>query len=525
MKILHNARVYTLDPSRPVASTLVIDRERIRAVGGEDLLLEFDHAPRQDLDGKVVLPGLTDAHLHLQEYVTSRQVVDCEVDSKAECLRRVSERARQTPVGEWVRGHGWNQNEWGGDWPSAADLDALIPDHPVYLTAKSLHAAVANRAALQRAGLTPSTPEPAHGNIQRDEQGLPTGLLFEGATSLVEEAIPEPSAEALAASLRGVLPVFWHMGLTGVHDFDRWTCFMALQLLHERGELGLRVVKSIPFDLLPRAVELGLRSGSGDDTLRLGALKLFADGALGPHTAAMFDPYVDEGKNRGILNLDGEAIFEIGCQAAECGLGLAVHAIGDRANHEVLNGFTRLRVYEREHGLPALRHRVEHVQLLHPQDAGRLAELQVIASMQPIHATSDMPAADHCWGRRCRLAYAWQTQLHYGARLAFGSDAPVESPNPFWGLHAAVTRRRADGSPGPDGWYPEQRLTFQEALEGFTLGPAYAAGLEDRLGRLASGYLADLVVLGVDPFAGDRSELRTMQPVATMIGGEWVWRS
>lgn len=525
MKILHNALVVTLDPSRPIASALVIDGERIRAVGGKDLLLEFDHAPKQDLDGGVVLPGLTDAHLHLQAYVTSRQGVDCEVDSKAECLRRVSERARQIPVGEWVRGHGWNQNEWGGNWPSAADLEALIPDHPVYLTAKSLHAAVANRAALRRAGITPSTPEPANGSIQRNEQGLPTGLLFEGATRLVEEAIPEPSVEALATSLQGALPELWRMGLTGVHDFDRWTCFMALQLLHKRGELGLRVVKSIPFDLLPRAVELGLRSGSGDDTLRLGAVKLFADGALGPHTAAMFDPYVDEGKNRGILNLDGEAIFEIGCQAAECGLGLAVHAIGDRANHEALNGFTRLRAYEREHGLPGLRHRMEHVQLLHPQDAGRLAELEVIASMQPIHATSDMPVADHGWGSRCRLAYAWQTQRHAGARLAFGSDAPVESPNPFWGLHAAVTRRRADGSPGPEGWYPEQRLTFQEALEGFTLGPAYAAGMEDRLGRLEPGYLADLVVLGGDPFVVNPSDLRTIQPVATMIGGKWVWRS
>jgi predicted amidohydrolase YtcJ len=525
MKLLHNARVHTLDPSRPVASALMIDGECIRAVGGEELVLEFDRAPRQDLDGGVVLPGLTDAHLHLQEYVTSRQMVDCEVDSKTECLRRVSDRARQTPVGEWVRGHGWNQNEWGGDWPSAADLDAVAPDHPVYLTAKSLHAAVANRAAMQRAGLTLSTPEPANGIIQRNEQGHPTGLLFEGATRLVEESIPEPSAEARASSLQRTLPELWRMGLTGVHDFDRWTCFRALQTLHERGELALRVVKSIPFDLLPQAVGLGLRSGTGDETLRLGSLKLFADGALGPHTAAMFDPYVDEEENCGILNLDGEAIFEIGRQAAECGLGLAVHAIGDRANHEVLDGFARLRAYEREHGLPALRHRIEHVQLLHPQYAGRLAELEVIASMQPIHATSDMPVADHCWGGRCRLAYAWRTQLHYGAALAFGSDAPVESPNPFWGLHAAVTRRRADGSPGPDGWFPEQRLTFQEALEGFTLGPAYAAGMEDRLGRLAPGYLADLVLLGEDPFVCDPSELRTMQPVATMIGGEWVWRS
>jgi predicted amidohydrolase YtcJ len=238
MKILSNARVYTLEPSRPIASVLALDGEYIRAVGGEELLREFDQAPCQDLDGGVVLPGLTDAHFHFQEYVTSRQMVDCEVGSKDECLRRVSARARQIPAGQWVRGHGWNQNEWGGQWPSAADLDALLPDHPVYLTAKSLHAAVANGAALERAGLTPSTPEPENGSIQRTEQGFPTGLLLEGAMRLVEAAIPEPSTEALATSLREALPELWSMGLTGIHDFDRWTCFMALQLLHERAELA-----------------------------------------------------------------------------------------------------------------------------------------------------------------------------------------------------------------------------------------------------------------------------------------------
>jgi hypothetical protein len=203
---------------------------------------------------------------------------------------------------------------------------------------------------------------------------------------------------------------------------------------------------------------------------------------------------------------------------------LAIHAIGDRANHEVLNGFAQLRVYERERGLPALRHRVEHVQVLHPGDTGRLAELGLIASMQPVHAPSDMHMADRYWGGRSALSYAWRTQLQHGVRLAFGSDAPVEVPNPFLGLHAAVTRQRVDGSPGPQGWYGEQRLTLQEALEGFTIGPAYAAGMEDRLGQLAAGYLADLIVLGDDPFLCDLADLHSLQPVATMIGGEWVWQ-
>jgi hypothetical protein len=204
---------------------------------------------------------------------------------------------------------------------------------------------------------------------------------------------------------------------------------------------------------------------------------------------------------------------------------MTVHAIGDRANHEVLNAYAQTRKYEKEKGLPHLRHRIEHVQVLHPDDAPRLAQLDVVASMQPIHATSDMPAADRFWGERSALAYAWRTQLRHGARLAFGSDAPVESPNPFLGLHAAVTRRRADGSPSTEGWYPEQKLALSEALQAYTLGAAYAANAEGRLGRISPGYLADLVVLEQDLFSMDPDELLNVQSSATMVGGEWVWRN
>jgi hypothetical protein len=191
---------------------------------------------------------------------------------------------------------------------------------------------------------------------------------------------------------------------------------------------------------------------------------------------------------------------------------------------EVLDGFERLRAFERQQGLPALRHRIEHVQTIHPDDAGRLAELDIIASMQPIHAPSDRPMAERWLGERSTLSYAWRTQLSHGARLAFGSDAPVESPNPFRGLHAAVTRQGVDGSPGPQGWHPEQCLTVREALEGFVLGPAYAAGMEDRLGRLSPGFLADLIVVDDDPFACEPAELAEIQPRATMLGGKWVWQ-
>jgi hypothetical protein len=225
-----------------------------------------------------------------------------------------------------------------------------------------------------------------------------------------------------------------------------------------------------------------------------------------------------------MLFLDGEEIFEYGRQAAEGGLAMAVHAIGDRANHEALEAFSQLRTYERQHHLRSnLRHRIEHVQVIHPDDSDRLAKLGIVASMQPIHATSDMLMANRHWGNRSAYAYAWRRQLNAGAVLAFGSDAPVESPNPFLGLHAAVTRRRSDGSPGPQGWYPDQKITIDEAVHGFTTGPAFTAYLDDRLGILAPGYLADLLILTQDPYACDPSEIKGIQPVATIIGGKWVY--
>ena len=524
MKLLYNARIHTLDPVQPDASAIAIENERIISVGGGELLAEFENMEREDMDGRVILPGMIDAHIHLQLYALSLNKVDCEAESKDQILYRVSERARQTPPGDWVLGHGWNQNTWGGSWPCAADLDAVSPQNPVYLTAKSLHASWANTAALTLAGISKSSPDSMDGRIQLDKRGSPTGIFFENAANLFEAVIPETGPAALAASIQQVIAGMWRMGLTGVHDFDGRTCFQALQMLHERGELHFRVVKSIPLDLLPQAADLGLRTGFGDDFLRIGSVKLFADGALGPHTGAMLEAYIDEPRNRGILIMDNEQLFEHGCLAAESGLSLAVHAIGDRAVHEVLEGIARLRVYERENGLPALRHRIEHVQTIHPADAGRLANLNLIASMQPTHAPSDMLVADRALGERAAFSYAWRTQLQNGVRLAFGSDAPVESPNPFRGLHAAVTRCRVDGSPGREGWFPEQRLTVDEALEAFTNGAAFVAGLDHCLGRLSAGFLADLIVLEKDPLTCDPADLYFIQPVATMVGGEWVWQ-
>jgi predicted amidohydrolase YtcJ len=524
MKLLHNANIYTLDPSQPKASALLIDGGRILAVGEGSALESMSSGglEKQDMQGKTILPGLTDAHFHFQHYALSLSKVDCETKTKEECLRRLAERAGTAKPGAWILGHGWNHNEWSGEFPTAVDLDAVVPDHPVYLTAKSLHAAWANTVALNLAGIADDTPNPADGVIQRDSSGHATGVLLESAMALVDAVIPEPSVSDVANAIEAAQPILWKMGLTGVHDFDRRNSFMALQHLNAQGKLKLRVNKSIPLDSLDHAFELGLRTGFGNDWLWVGSVKGFMDGALGSGTAAMFQPYLNDPVNRGILNMDGEELFEHCRHAADAGLSMAIHAIGDRANHEVLNAYEQLRKYETEKGLPHLRHRIEHVQILHTDDVPRFAKLNVIASMQPIHAPSDMFTADRLWGDRSALAYAWRAQLNQGAHIAFGSDAPVESPNPFWGLHAAVTRRRADGTPSADGWYPEQKLTLAEALSAYTSGAAYAANAEHRLGRLAPNYLADLIVLERDIFSIPPDVLLTLEAGPVMIDGEWV---
>ena len=531
VRILHNATIHTLDPQQPKARAIALDYGRghpgrVLALGElDELRAEFPRAELEDLRAATLLPGLTDAHIHLQHYAFALQMVDCDTSTRDACLAAVAAKAAQAKAGEWIRGHGWRQNNWPQGFGNAAMLDQAAPDNPVYLSAASLHAGWANSAALQAAGIDDSTPDPPNGKIQRDEHGQATGILFEEAMGLVEDAIPRATQNQITEAIATAQSELWRLGLTGVHNFDRRASFLALQSLRAEGRLGLRTVSHIPVERLEHVIEAGLRSGFGDDVLRVGMVKVFADGALGPRTAAMLEPYAGEPDNRGMLFVDNEELFEIAQRAADGGLGMTVHAIGDRANHEVLKAFEQLRDYEAAQGLPALRHRIEHVQVLHPDDMGRLGQLGIIASMQAIHQPADMVAADTYWGERAAYSYAWKAQLAAGAVLALGSDAPVETPNPFRGLHAAVTRRRLDGSPGPDGWHPEQRLTLDEALRGYTQGPAYAAGMETRLGRLAPGYLADLIVLAQDPYEIIADELAGLKPNATMVGGDWVWRA
>ena len=505
---------------------MAISRGKITAAGtdAEVLPLANINTTIQDLEGRTVLPGLTDAHIHLQLYAQLIHKIDCEVDSLESCLERVRERVNVSSPDEWILGHGWNQNVWER-YGNAADLDFLTPSNPVYLTAKSLHAGWANSAALNLAHISADTPDPAGGEIQRDEHGTPTGILFENAMELISNCIPDPAQSQLETMILDAQEDLWRFGLTSIHDFDRWPCYLSFQTLRDRGKLGLRVCKNIRYEDLEFAINAELHTGDGDPWLKIGNVKVFTDGALGTQTAALLDPYEGHSENRGILILDSEELLEKGIHAAHYGMGMAIHAIGDRANREALNAIESLRRYERTNQLPLQRHRIEHLQLLHPDDQSRPSQLSVIASMQPIHAISDMTMAELYWGMRNRYAFAWKSQLASGTMLAFGSDAPVETPNPFIGLYAAVTRQRLDHSPGPEGWYPEERLTLQEALLAYTRGPAYAAGMEGELGVLFPGALADLIVLAVDPYQLETTSLAEVLPVATMVDGVWRFRT
>lgn len=513
--ILTNARIHPLASASGSATGLAIAGEQILACGEGHALqpLATTGTDVIDLGGRAVLPGLIDAHIHLELYALSLERLDCETTTLEACLQRVAERAKAIPPGTWILGHGWNQNAWGR-YGTLPELDAAAPHHPVYLTAKSLHAAWANSSALAIARLNAQSSDPPGGMLGRDQAGALNGLLFEAAVALVAAQLPRPTAESLATSLLSAQTQLWAYGITGVHDFDGARCLSALQLLRESGQLGLRVLKHLQLESLRPALDLGLRSGFGDDWLRIGNLKLFADGALGPRTAAMIEDYDLEPGNRGQLLLDAEAITETGALARAGGIALAIHAIGDLANHHALQAVTRLTHIGRA---PALPDRIEHLQVLHPDDFQLAAQAGVIASMQPIHAPSDQAMAIRHWGSRTARAYAWRSFASAGVPLAFGSDAPVESPNPFWGLHAAITRQR----PGEVPWHPEQTLDLETAVQAYTSGPARAARMRGRQGTLMPGALADLIVLERDPFELAADRIRELLPVGVMVGGRW----
>ncbi len=527
--VLYNGRVHTMDAARPRAEAVAVAGRRILAVGSHADVAGLAGTTTRSLDlrGRTLIPGLIDAHVHFgwHSIAVSQQRLDLDNAPKETILALVAERARSVPPERWILGGGWNQNVWPEPvLPSAADLDAVAPQHPVVLQSKSYHATWANSRALALAGITAATDDPPGGQIVRDAAGQPTGVLLENAADLVDKVIPEPDVAEMVAALRAGMAHAHRLGLVGIHDPGHEAVLAAFQALRDpaSGRLPFRVLMHLPAAGLDAAVALGVRSGLGDEYVRIGGIKLFADGALGPQTAYMLSPYEGSPDNLGIPTLTRDELHDLVGRAQRAGLSVAIHAIGDAANRLALDAIEQAQRESNEVSRPALPNRIEHVQMLHPDDLPRLAQLGVVASMQPIHATSDMDMAERFWGRRSDLAYAWRSVLDGGAALAFGSDCPVETLDPLAGIHAAVTRRRADGSPGAAGWIPAQRLTVAEALHAYTLGAARASGEERLKGSISPGKLADLVVLSHDIFDVPPDEILDTAVVMTLVDGQVV---
>jgi predicted amidohydrolase YtcJ len=523
--VLYNGDIHTMGAAAPHASAVAVGGNRIVALGDDETMLALlaKQGRAIDLDGHTVVPGFTDAHLHFMSYGLSLQQIDlAEVPKLAEALERVAQRAAETPPGQWLRGRGWDHSLWaGGAFPSRHELDRVAPEHPVFLARKCGHVGWANTRALELAGITRETDAPSGGAIDREPNtGEPTGILKELAMDLVYCLFEDPDPQEAAQAIKTAITNAHRHGIVGVHTMEGAAALRGFEKLKADRELALRVLIQIPEDNLDAAIQMGLRTGFGDERLRIGGLKAFADGALGARTAYMLEPFEGEPENVGIPVATAEHLKRLVMKASQAGIAVFIHAIGDRANREVLDAVEATR----QAGIGRhLRHRIEHTQILHPGDIPRLAELGVIASMQPIHATQDMLLADALWGARSAGAYAFRSLLDSGAVLAFGSDSPVEDLNVMKGIHAAVTRRRADGSPGPDGWYPEQRLTVDETVYAYTAGAAYAGGEEHIKGTLSPGKLADMVVLSRNIFEIDPRQILDTEVLMTVFDGEPVY--
>jgi len=522
--LLYNGSVHTMDQTCPVAPAALVHGGRIAALGPSDRLLSeaAEDAMRIDLGGRVALPGFHDAHLHFCYYGLRLGWLDLRrAKSLEEAQALVAEAARDKSPDEWLLGMGWNHNDWPNPvLPSRRDLDAVAPHLPVVLHSKDFHSVWVNTRALQAAGVGSDTPVPEGGRILRDGEGAPSGILSENAVGLITDAMPEPDDDQYRAATERALRRSAQRGITAIHNCEGPRSFRTLQRLRDDGRLSLRVWHMIPLEHLDAALELGLQTGYGDEMLRIGHVKMFADGALGSGTAEMLAPYEKGADDRGVAATDTEALYAAVLRAAQGGLASAIHAIGDAANRRVLDIYARV-----ADELPAvsLRQRIEHVQLLSPQDLPRLAQLNVIASMQPIHATQDMEMAERQWGSRCRWAYDWRSLLERGTHLALGTDCPVEAIDPLANLYAAVTRQRPDGRP-EGGWYPQERLTLQQALYGYTMGSAYACCREGELGSLTPGKLADVCVLSQDIFGAPPEALLETQVDLTVVGGRIVYQ-
>jgi predicted amidohydrolase YtcJ len=496
----------------------------IRDVGPADALrARYQGARIIDASGATILPGLTDAHGHLYGLGLTTDTVSLEETPSYEAvISRVREQASKTPAGDWVLGRGWDQNDWPvKEFPTAAALDAAVPDHPVWIRRIDGHAGLANHAAMRLAGVTSATRDPEGGRIERDAQGNPTGVFVDDAMDLIDNAVPAPSAAQRKARVLASAQMIAASGLTEMHDagIDAAT-ISAVQELIDEGRFPIRVYAMLGdnAELLTQWFRSGpLRNYGGRLTVR--SVKMYADGALGSRGAALLAPYSDDPKNSGLMIAKPEHIEDVARRAKAAGFQVNAHAIGDRGVRNVIDA------YERAGVRPADRNRIEHLQVIAPADVARLVKSGIIASMQPTHATSDMYWAEARLGEeRVKGAYAWRTVLQAGGRLALGSDFPVEQVNPFLGISAAVTRQDVKGWPA-GGWMPSQKLSLAEAIRGFTLDAAYAAFEEGTRGTIEPGKLADLTIVEGNLYQTAPADLHKTKVKMTVVGGEVVFET
>ncbi|QCP04341.1 amidohydrolase [Brevibacterium sp. CS2] len=549
MRLFTHADVATFDPANPTARAILESQGKILAVGSvrelRDLASDTVRVEEIDCRGATIIPGLVDAHLHAGMYADTLADIDLRrVRSEHEAIEAVRAHARTLPEGVWVTGGRWDFNTW--DRPEQPDrtlLDEAFPDRPVALWTIDYHTLWCNGAALRAAGIHDDTPSPRGGEIVRDEHGRPTGILREDAATLVERIIPVLPLEVRVDRLRKAQDSWLAEGLTGLHDIDGQATRETWEALRAAGEQRLRVVKYLRLEEFDWAKRTGWRTGRGDDWYVQGGLKLFSDGALGSHTSYMSSPFphaAGEEPNHGIQIATEDVLRGQIAEALDRGISLAIHAIGDQANHHVLSALAanteRTVRAERSFGR-VFRHRIEHAQFIQPADVARFAELGVVASMQPRHCISDLHLLDRLRPDESLAAYAWGDLAAAGATVAFGSDGPVEPANPFAAIYAAMTRADISGDPATT-FQPERRISAYAAIEAHSAGAAYAAGLETRTGRISAGMAADFLVLDHDPLRGDgydgmtgeaaseqalfehAARVRDTRPLMTVVGGQ-----
>ena len=521
---LHNVNGYTSgsDGIRQFSVLVFDDAGKVVATGGDELLAGTAGGDRIDGGGATVLPGLIDAHAHVYGLGFLKTSLDITgVPSVDEAAKRIRDYAAENPHSRWILGRGWNQVLWPvKEFPTAAHIDAVVSDRPVWLRRIDGHAAWANSAAMKLAGIDKDTPDPVGGKILRDDNGHATGIFVDLAMDLIEQHLPKAEKDDYRQALKSAVDALVAEGMTSVHDagIDLMNAEVYISMA-DNDELDMRIYAMTggAGEVLD-AIGKPLR-GYGNDRLEIASVKLYADGALGSRGAAMIEPYSDDAENRGLAFWTQDELDRMVAKANDMGFQVGIHAIGDLGNRMALDAFEAA-----QQGKPsALRHRVEHSQIIALEDIPRFSELGVIASMQPTHATSDMNMAEDRVGpERILGGYAWRRLLDAGAVIASGSDFPVELSNPFHGLYAAVTRQGRDGEP-EDGWYSDQALTRAEALHSFTLAAAYAAHQEDRLGSLEPGKWADFIIIDRDYFTIPASEIDDIKVLQTWVGGEKVY--